>query len=188
MFGITTSVTQTRKNIRNYLSTYIYRHVIWGNVWELTCDESPAWNTILEHRLRASLVGHLWPECSWMKPFWYGTYPRAPRVTCATDRHRHNGREDPLTWSLRSFTVAYGVRYCLTLLNMKCAQICLWRVHTKLKKPCKKFVLPFNCSYLVSDFWASIIEQKLMLNTVTWWDQFWLFTFSIRSSRTYCGF
>ena len=106
------------KNIRNYLSTYIYRHVIWGNVWELTCDESSAWNTILEHRLRASLAGHLWPECSWMKPFSYGTYPRAPRVTCATDRHRHNGREDPLTWSLRSFTVAYGVRYCLTLLNM----------------------------------------------------------------------
>ena len=55
-----------------------YRRGIWG----LTSGENTAWNSVLQHRPSASLVGQQWPGCPY-NPFRVG-YIWASRVTGVT--------------------------------------------------------------------------------------------------------
>ena len=50
-----------------------------------------------EHRLGASLAGHLCSGCSWMMPFWDGAYPTSTSVTTPIARFMGPtwGRQDP---------------------------------------------------------------------------------------------
>ena len=91
---------------------------MWETIMELISNESSAWNTALELPF---------PDI-----YYQGVLEsRLSGVTHNWELHAWPASHDPvdLTWTLGSPTKMYGVRYFLTLVNMKYAQITISHIN-----------------------------------------------------------
>ena len=103
-------VTWTPKTSEITPQSIFYGHMIEENSLVLTYSESTDQNTILELGAGALLDAYLWTRCPWMMPFWYDTYPRAPRVTSVMWQPQTQLAGGLLTWTLKSSVVKFGAR------------------------------------------------------------------------------
>ena len=125
-------ITWTRINTQKYPLKYTLPTYNMGKtVLELTFNDNAAWNTILEHRHRASLVGYLWSVYISLGP---------TRNQCHKTAKDIMGKRMPTRILGSSTTGKIWSKTTSCLLNMKCSNTTLyasdefmsyWKKHPK---------------------------------------------------------